>query len=36
MRVASLDTAIPFAPTLEKNFLPVERLKEKVGELVGF
>jgi len=22
MRVASLDTAIPFAPTLENNFLP--------------
>src|SRR6267154_4748385 len=25
-RVASLDTAIPFAPTLENNFLPRERL----------
>jgi 2-oxoisovalerate dehydrogenase E1 component len=36
MRVASLDTAIPFAPTLEKNFLPVERLKEKLEELVRF
>jgi 2-oxoisovalerate dehydrogenase E1 component len=36
MRVASLDTAIPFAPTLEKNFLPVGRLKGKVEELVGF
>ena len=36
MRVASLDTAIPFAPTLEKNFLPVERLKEKVRELLEF
>ena len=36
MRVASLDTAIPFAPTLEKNFLPVERLKGKVKELVGY
>ena len=36
MRVASLDTAIPFAPTLEKNFLPVGRLREKVEELVGF
>jgi 2-oxoisovalerate dehydrogenase E1 component len=34
MRVGSLDTAIPFAPTLEKNFLPVGRLKEKVEELV--
>jgi 2-oxoisovalerate dehydrogenase E1 component len=36
MRVASLDTAIPFAPTLEKNFLPVGRLKGKVEELVEF
>jgi 2-oxoisovalerate dehydrogenase E1 component len=36
MRVASLDTAIPFAPTLEKNFLPVGRLKGKVEELVGW
>ena len=36
MRVASLDTAIPFAPTLEKNFLPVARLKVKVEELTGY
>jgi 2-oxoisovalerate dehydrogenase E1 component len=36
MRVASLDTAIPFAPTLEKNFLPVGRLKGKVEELIGW
>lgn len=36
MRVASLDTAIPFAPTLEKNFLPVGRLKEKIEELIRF
>jgi 2-oxoisovalerate dehydrogenase E1 component len=36
IRVGSLDTAIPFAPTLEKNFLPVGRLKEKISELVGF
>jgi len=34
MRVASLDTPIPFAPTLEKNFLPLVRLREKVEELV--
>jgi 2-oxoisovalerate dehydrogenase E1 component len=33
MRVASLDTAIPFAPTLEKNFLPLGRLREKISEL---
>ncbi len=36
MRVASLDTAIPFAPTLEKNFLPVGRLRGKVEELIGW
>jgi 2-oxoisovalerate dehydrogenase E1 component len=36
MRVASLDTAIPFAPTLEKNFLPVGRLKGKIEELIKF
>jgi len=36
MRVASLDTAIPFAPTLEKNFLPQIRLKEKIEELIRF
>jgi 2-oxoisovalerate dehydrogenase E1 component len=36
MRVGSLDTPIPFAPTLEKNFLPVGRLKEKVEELVKY
>jgi 2-oxoisovalerate dehydrogenase E1 component len=36
MRVASLDTPIPFAPTLEKNFLPVIRLKEKIEALMRF
>ena len=36
MRVASLDTAIPFAPTLEKNFLPKERLKERIEELLRY
>ncbi|MBX2961616.1 MAG: dehydrogenase E1 component subunit alpha/beta [Cyclobacteriaceae bacterium] len=36
MRVASLDTAIPFAPTLEQNFLPKGRLKSKIGELLAF
>lgn len=35
-RVASLDTAIPFAPTLEKNFLPKDRLKEAISELLDF
>lgn len=36
MRVASLDTAIPFAPTLEQNFLPKGRLKNKIEELLSF
>jgi 2-oxoisovalerate dehydrogenase E1 component len=36
IRVASLDTAIPFAPTLEKNFLPKDRLKGKIEELLAF
>lgn len=36
MRVASLDTAIPFAPTLEQNFLPKIRLKSKIEELLAF
>lgn len=36
MRVASLDTAIPFAPTLENNFLPKARLKGKIEELMKY
>ena len=36
MREASLDTAIPFAPTLENNFLPKGRLKGKIEELLKF
>lgn len=36
MRVASLDTAIPFAPTLEQNFLPKGRLKNKLTALLAF
>jgi 2-oxoisovalerate dehydrogenase E1 component len=36
MRVASLDTAIPFAPTLENNFLPKGRLKERIEELLRY
>jgi 2-oxoisovalerate dehydrogenase E1 component len=36
VRVASLDTAIPFAPTLENNFLPKGRLKEAIEKLVAF
>jgi 2-oxoisovalerate dehydrogenase E1 component len=36
MRVASLDTAVPFSPNLEDNFLAKARLKEKVSELADF
>lgn len=36
VRVASLDTAIPFAPTLETNFLPKGRLKAKLEELLKY
>ncbi len=36
MRVASLDTAIPFAPTLENNFLPKGRIKEAIEKLISF
>ena len=36
MRVASLDTPIPFAPTLETNFLPKDRLKGKIEEILKF
>ncbi len=35
-RVASLDTAIPFTPTLENNFLPKGRLKSKIEELLKY
>jgi 2-oxoisovalerate dehydrogenase E1 component len=36
MRLASLDTPIPFAPTLERNFLPKGRLKAKIEELLAY
>jgi 2-oxoisovalerate dehydrogenase E1 component len=36
MRVASLDTAIPFAPTLENNFLPKGRVRSRLEELLKF
>ncbi len=35
-RVASLDTPVPFAPSLEQNFLPRGRLKGKIEELLKF
>jgi 2-oxoisovalerate dehydrogenase E1 component len=36
MRVGSLDTPIPFAPTLEQNFLAKSRLKTALDELLKF
>ena len=36
MRVASLDTPVPFALSLERNFLPKERLKDKLRELMDY
>lgn len=36
MRLGGLDTPIPFAPTLEQNFLPKIRLKEKLDELLKY
>jgi 2-oxoisovalerate dehydrogenase E1 component len=33
MRVASLDTPVPFALSLERNFLPKDRFKDKLKEL---
>ncbi|RAI85736.1 alpha-ketoacid dehydrogenase subunit alpha/beta [Algoriphagus yeomjeoni] len=36
MREGSLDTPVPFAPSLEKQFLPVERFKEKLNRLIEF
>lgn len=36
MREASLDTPIPFAGTLEKQFLPVGRFGEKLKKLGGY
>ncbi len=35
-RIASLDTPIPFAASLEKNFLPVERFAKAVKELNNY
>lgn len=36
MREASLDTPVPFAPSLEQNFLPKGRLRDKIEKLAGF
>jgi pyruvate/2-oxoglutarate/acetoin dehydrogenase E1 component len=36
MRCASLDTPVPFAIPLEKNFLPQDRLTETLNRLLAF
>lgn len=36
MREGSLDTPVPFAPSLEKNFLPINRFKEKLRRLMEY
>ncbi|MCR9249814.1 MAG: dehydrogenase E1 component subunit alpha/beta [bacterium] len=36
MRVGGLDTPVPFAAALEKDFLPVGRFEEKMTELLEF
>ncbi|WP_162054464.1 alpha-ketoacid dehydrogenase subunit alpha/beta [Pontibacter pamirensis] len=35
-RVASLDTAVPFAPQLEQDFLPKQRLRQKVEAMLAY
>jgi len=35
-RVASIDTAVPFHPNLEANFLPIERLGKAIDELLAY
>ncbi|MCH8317489.1 MAG: dehydrogenase E1 component subunit alpha/beta [Bacteroidetes bacterium] len=36
MREGSLDTAVPFSPPLEENFLPKKRIKEKIKSLLEY
>jgi 2-oxoisovalerate dehydrogenase E1 component len=36
IRVASLDTPVPFAQNLEQQFLPQNRLKEKINQLIKY
>ncbi len=36
LRVASLDTPVPFEQSLEQNFMPVERLKTQLQKLVAY
>lgn len=36
MREGSLDTAVPFAPTLEAQFLPKKRISDKIDKLYSY
>ncbi|MEO1627655.1 MAG: dehydrogenase E1 component subunit alpha/beta [Bacteroidota bacterium] len=36
LRVASLDTPVPFAISLEKDFLPEERLRQQLSKLLSY
>ncbi|QNF31729.1 dehydrogenase [Adhaeribacter swui] len=36
VRVGSLDTPVPFSPPLEQEFLPIQRLKQKIEELLQY
>jgi len=36
LREGSLDTAVPFASSLESNFLPKERMKERIFALMNY
>ncbi len=35
-RVASMDTPVPFAKSLENQFLPIDRLKEKINQILRY
>ncbi len=36
LRAASLDTPIPFSTVLEKDFLPLQRLKDQITRLINY
>ena len=36
LRLASLDTPIPFAADLEQNFFPIQQLDEKINQLLAY
>lgn len=36
LRCASLDTPVPFAKSLEADFLPIERLKKQLEQLIAY